>query len=155
MNFWEAELVGKFLRATRHESLKLYPVVVTVESPRRSDGNPLQFNVGYLIGDLICPTAGSRFSLNYMRIQNHLRKMGLARDSLKALQHAELADIEVVQPNFDESVADGRLSDEGSRCRKPCATSSSWCGRYRGRGDKGLQAPGSSSRPVQTTDDSS
>ena len=48
-----------------------------------------------------------------MRIQNHLRKMGLARDSLKALQHAELVDIEVVQPNFDASVADGRLSDEG------------------------------------------
>ena len=48
-----------------------------------------------------------------MRIQNHLRKMGLARDSLKALQRAELVDIEVVQPNFDERVADGRLSDEG------------------------------------------
>ena len=30
LNFWEAELVGKFLRATRHESLNLYPVVVTV-----------------------------------------------------------------------------------------------------------------------------
>ena len=26
LNFWEAELVGKFLRATRHESLNLYPV---------------------------------------------------------------------------------------------------------------------------------
>jgi predicted acylesterase/phospholipase RssA len=113
LNFWEAELVGKFLRATRHESLSLYPVIVTVESPRRSDGNPLQFNVGYLIGDLLRTDGGSRFFLNYMRIQNHLRKMGLARDSLKALQHAELADIEVVQPNFDPSVADGRLSDEG------------------------------------------
>ena len=113
LNFWEAELVSKFLRATRHESLNLYPVVVTVESPRRSDGNPLQFNVGYLIGGMIRTDSGSRFFLNYMRIQNHLRKMGLARDALKALQRAEVVDIEVVQPNFDERVADGRLSDEG------------------------------------------
>jgi predicted acylesterase/phospholipase RssA len=113
LNFWEAELVGKFLRATRHESLNLYPVLVTVESPRRADGNPLQFNVGYLIGDLVRTDGGSRFFLNYMRIQNHLRKMGLARESLKALQEMELVDIEVVQPNFDVRVADGRLSDEG------------------------------------------
>ncbi len=114
LNFWEAELVGKFLRATRHESLKLFPVVLTVESPRRSDGNPLQFNVGYLIGDLIrADNGGARFALHYMRIQDHLRKMGLARESLKALRDTELVDIDVVQPNFDEKVADGRLSDEG------------------------------------------
>jgi hypothetical protein len=113
LNFWEVELVGKFLRATGYGQLRLYPIVVTVKSPRRSDGNPLMFNVGYLIGDLIRANGGPRFSLNYMRIQNHLRKMGLARDSLEALQRAELLDIEVAQPDFDEGVADGRLSDEG------------------------------------------
>ena len=41
LNFWEAELLSKFLRATRHGSMKLYPVVVTVESPRLRSRRPL------------------------------------------------------------------------------------------------------------------
>ena len=44
--------MAKYLRATAPESQKLFPVYVTVESPRRTDGNPLRFNVGYVIGEL-------------------------------------------------------------------------------------------------------
>jgi hypothetical protein len=114
LNFWEAELLSKFLRATRHGSMKLYPVVVTVESPRRSDGNPLCFNVGYLVGGVVSKGEGApMFGLHYLRIQNHLRKMGLARETLKGLQTREGLPIAVVPPEWDAAMADGRLSDEG------------------------------------------
>ncbi|HEY6508581.1 MAG TPA: patatin-like phospholipase family protein [Vicinamibacterales bacterium] len=115
LNFWEVELLAKYLLATKHPfPLKLYPVLVTVESPRRSDGNPLQFNVGYIIGDVVrADGRGPVYSLHFMRIQNHLRKMGLAREALKALQDTESMEIEIVRPDFDKSVADGLLSDEG------------------------------------------
>ena len=36
----------------RPPAQKLFPVYVTVESPRRTDRNPLRFNVGYVIGEL-------------------------------------------------------------------------------------------------------
>ncbi len=114
LNFWEAELLSKFLGATCHAAAQLYPVVVKVESPRRSDGNPLCFNVGYLVGNVA--SGGARehaFSLHYLRIQNHLRKMGLAREALKGLQAREGMPIAVVPPEWDEGAIDGRLSDEG------------------------------------------
>jgi hypothetical protein len=114
LNFWEAELLSKFLRATRHGSMKLYPVVVTVESRRRSDGNPLCFNVGYLVGEIVTWDDGTKaFALHYLRIQNHLRKMGLARETLKRLQARDGAPIVMVRPDWDQASADGRLSDEG------------------------------------------
>ena len=81
LNFWEAELLESFL-ATRTplEALDLPPIAVTVRSPRRSDPNPLRFNVGFtVLGPE--PPSGPR-ALHYIRIQNHLRKMGLARLAL-------------------------------------------------------------------------
>jgi hypothetical protein len=114
LNFWEAELLAKFLRATRNVATRLYPVVVSVESPRRSDGNPLCFNVGYLVGNIASKDAPDQaFSLHYLRIQNHVRKMGLAREALKGLQAREGMPIAVVAPDWDPGAADGRLSDEG------------------------------------------
>jgi len=114
LNFWETELLSKYLRATRRESMKLYPVMVTVESPRRSDGNPLCFNVGYLVGEPVTWDDGTKaFGLHYLRIQNHMRKMGLAREALKGFQAREKTPIVVVAPDWDPRTADGRLSDEG------------------------------------------
>jgi hypothetical protein len=113
LNFWEAELVAKYLRATGRLAQKLFPVHVMVESPRRIDGNPLRFNVGYVIGDLeVQGRPTPTFCLHYMRIQNHVRKMGLARDALMALR-AELAvPIDVAEPLFDEEQLDQDASDE-------------------------------------------
>jgi hypothetical protein len=84
LNFWEATLVDRFLRAcTSPAGLQLVPIRVVVESPRASDGHPLDFNVGFLIGE----TDWDRkvFVLHHMRIQNHLRKMGLARAALRMI----------------------------------------------------------------------
>ena len=81
LNFWEVTLVDRFLReSTSPLQLQLVPIRVIVESPRRSDGNPLDFNVGFLIADI--DWERQVFSLHHMRIQNHLRKMGLARAAL-------------------------------------------------------------------------
>ncbi|HEV8397252.1 MAG TPA: patatin-like phospholipase family protein [Vicinamibacterales bacterium] len=113
LNFWEAELVAKYLRASGRPSQKLFPVYLTVESPRRTDGNPLRFNVGYVIGDLeVRDRPAPAFSLHYMRIQNHLRKMGLARDALLALRSAFGVAIEVAEPLFDQKELKGNASDE-------------------------------------------
>jgi hypothetical protein len=87
LNFWEIELVSKYLQESRRPSQLLLPVHLTVESPNRRDGSPLRFNVGYVIGDLEKDEqAAAVFRLHYMRIQNHLRKMGLAREALKSLR---------------------------------------------------------------------
>jgi hypothetical protein len=51
-----------------------------------------------------------RFTLHYMRIQNHLRKMGVARESLLALKRTH--ELVVGEPEFDSTLADGKASDE-------------------------------------------
>jgi hypothetical protein len=113
LNFWEAELVAKYLRASEHRRQTLFPVYLTVESPRRTDGNPLRFNVGYVIGDIdVKAGQAPTFVLHYMRIQNHLRKMGLARDALLSMRRTLGAELLVSDPRFDTRVAEGKASDE-------------------------------------------
>ena len=58
---------------------------VVVESPRRTDGDPFAFTAGYLI----LRTVGKQTSLVHMRVQNHLRKMGMAGTALRCLLEAE------------------------------------------------------------------
>jgi len=113
LNFWEAELVDKYLRASLQPVQRLFPIYVTVSSPRRSDGSPLRFNVGYIIGDIVvAPGVAPRFMLYYMRVQNHLRKMGLARDALLSLRRTFGVEVAVADVLFDPTVADGTPSDE-------------------------------------------
>lgn len=81
LNFFEVQLVDRFLRAsTDARSLQLMPIRVLVPSPRRDEHN-LDFNVGYLIAYVDWPQ--KVFHLHHMRIQNHVRKMGLAGDTLR------------------------------------------------------------------------
>ncbi|MGE3509517.1 MAG: patatin-like phospholipase family protein [Vicinamibacterales bacterium] len=81
LNFLEATLIDRFLhQCDQPHALRLVPLKVVVESPRRSDGHPLDFNVGFMICDIDWPH--KRFGLHHMRVQNHLRKMGLARAAL-------------------------------------------------------------------------
>jgi len=47
-----------------------------------------------------------------MRIQNHLRKMGLARDALLALRSELSVAIDVAEPLFDAGEMDFDASDE-------------------------------------------
>ena len=110
LNFWEAELVAKYLRATERATQTLFPVQLTVESPRRSDGQPLCFNVGYVIGGL--DRKNGELVVQYMRIQNHLRKAGLARDALMALGKKAGLTIEVADPAFNVTMLEQNASDE-------------------------------------------
>jgi hypothetical protein len=96
LNFWEVELVDTFLASMSEpvastgeparSKVRLLPIRVTVKSPRRSDGNDFEFTAGYLIAR--DATDGTR-TLLHMRVQNHLRKMGVARGALEALLTAE------------------------------------------------------------------
>lgn len=87
LNFFEVQLVDRFLTHTGEDrSLFLLPIRVYVPSPKR-DANNLDFGVGYLIADIdddrkVC-------WLHHIRIQNHLRKMGLARQALRLLKSTE------------------------------------------------------------------
>ena len=129
LNFWEAELVDKYMRATRHPVQRLFPIYVRVESPRRSDGSPLRFNVGYIIGDVVvAPGVAPRFVLYYMRVQNHLRKMGLARDALMSLRRTLGVELLVGDPSFDPARRRrhglGRSAALGRRARASARASS-------------------------------
>jgi hypothetical protein len=66
------------------------------------------------VGEIVSTPGGAKvFGLHYLRIQNHLRKMGLAREALKGLQRRDKMPIRVVPPDWDTRAADGSLSDEG------------------------------------------
>jgi hypothetical protein len=115
LNFWEATLVDRFLMASAsRRPLRLIPVRVTVESPRRSDGNALEFNVGYLIAEI--DWEGRLFTLHHMRIQNHLRKMGLARAALGMIENAPPEGwgmtLDVMEPDVPTTPSGGVSTDE-------------------------------------------
>lgn len=75
-------LVAYFLdKRTGDDRLSLHAIRVGVESPRRSDGNPFEFTVGYLI----LAHEGDMARLVHMRVQNHLRKMGVGGAALRCL----------------------------------------------------------------------
>jgi hypothetical protein len=115
LNFWEATLVDRFLMTSAStRPLRLVPVRVMVESPRRSDGNALDFNVGYLIAEI--DWDGRLFTLHHMRIQNHLRKMGLARAALGMIENAPPEGwgmtLDVMEPDVPTTPSDGVSTDE-------------------------------------------
>lgn len=101
LNFFEVQLVDRFLQAsTVTQSLQLMPIRVYVPSPRRDEHN-LDFNVGYIVGHVDWP--GKVFRLHHMRIQNHLRKMGLAGHTLRMVTAPPQAkgwglQLEIVEP---------------------------------------------------------
>ncbi len=68
------------------------------------------------------------FVLHYMRIQNHLRKMGLARDALMSLRRTLGVEIDVGDPLFDPARRRrhglGRSAAVGRRGSCACAPSS-------------------------------
>ncbi len=83
LNFWEVELVAHFLDEMATDGvLTLHPIRIVVESPRRADGHPFEFTSGYLI---LRDAAADSATLVHVRVQNHLRKMGVAATALRDL----------------------------------------------------------------------
>ncbi len=103
IDFWEAELIRLFIQegwyggpddkmtaAMRQDKelalshLYIIPFDMVVESPRKEHRQKLQFNVGFALA-LIPDPDGARADIVYFRIQDHMRKMGLARAALGEL----------------------------------------------------------------------
>ena len=81
-NFWEAELLAHFLDANpKSAGLSVHPIRVSVKSPRPADTYPFEFTAGYLI---VHDREGVT-RLVHIRVQNHLRKMGVAGTALRCL----------------------------------------------------------------------
>src|SRR4029453_1467329 len=109
VNFWEAELLKRYLDAGPPSADQaIVPIQVIVESPRRTDGHPLLFNVGFAVLGL--PSGDRGHMLHYIRIQNHLRKMGLAEQALTELVAKGLTDV-AIGPERDQAMT-GRATDE-------------------------------------------
>ncbi len=83
LNFWEAELVASLLDQTATDTpLSLHPIRVMVESPRREDGHPFAFTAGYFV---LAHATTDEAALVHVRVQNHLRKMGVAGTALREI----------------------------------------------------------------------
>jgi len=95
LDFWEVELIATFLENGRAEgeldaagrsremSLELVPFQVFVKDLKSIDNEDLDFNIGFALGDF--SSKADAASVRYFRIQNHVRKMGLAREVLDCL----------------------------------------------------------------------
>ena len=131
LNFWEAELVAKYMRATRHagaEAVSRLPHG-REPAPRPTATRCASTSATSSATSKCSDRRGARaFVLHYMRIQNHLRKMGLARDALMALRDGRSASSSTCgDPLFDAT----RCRRHGlgrSACRRP-RTPSAGCAR--------------------------
>ena len=90
LNFWEVELTGAFLEwGHRPEdqapgfALQIVPFEMVVPSLLR-DGRELRFVFGFALVRIVGSNP-QKAEIWYFRIQDHLRKMGLARAALSAL----------------------------------------------------------------------
>jgi hypothetical protein len=86
---WEAELINAFAQKMRKSDLQLYvvPFRVLVPSPRDHKSQDLEFNVGYALLEMAAPDA-DKAEIVYFRIQDHMRKMGMARLAIAELLRA-------------------------------------------------------------------
>ena len=120
LNFFEVQLVDRFLTtSTEERPLQLMPIRVLVPSPRRDEHN-LDFNVGYLIGHI--DWENKVFWLHHMRVQNHLRKMGIARQALGMITGRTEnggwgLQLRVVEPDANTVKGDNVALDEGQPTR--------------------------------------
>jgi predicted acylesterase/phospholipase RssA len=97
LDSWEVDLLRTFLAKCRRpggeapalaelagSTLKLFPFEAVVDSHYDNSGQSLKFNIGLavVLAPNVSPPAASIW---YFRIQDHLRKMGLAHEALRAL----------------------------------------------------------------------
>lgn len=83
LNFLEADLLATLLAARSDDGpLTVYPIRIIVKSPRPRDPETFEFTAGYVV---VREAHGPDPTLVHMRVQNHLRKMGVAREALAAL----------------------------------------------------------------------
>jgi hypothetical protein len=90
LDAWETKLVIAFLaeglpKITKNlaftvEDLELLPIRVRLRELKSIEDEPLTFNIGFAVGQF--SNAAPNPTISYFRIQNHVRKMGLARQAL-------------------------------------------------------------------------
>jgi hypothetical protein len=114
LNFLEVDLLAKLIGARSDESpLTVSPVRITVKSPRPRDPETFEFTAGYVV---LREAQGPEPALVHMRVQNHLRKMGVAREALAALvsdlRKVTGGRLRVEMPDKDPVSQDSASSDE-------------------------------------------
>ncbi|MBT8371586.1 MAG: hypothetical protein KJO34_11525, partial [Deltaproteobacteria bacterium] len=77
-NYFERRMIEDLLR-TNLKPCKIFPIFIKTDDNPLKDDAHFYFNVGFVMMDL------EQKQIYYFRIQNHLRQMGLARRSLRAL----------------------------------------------------------------------
>jgi hypothetical protein len=118
LGFREIQLVREFLKSrwmTTDESLPglcILPLRMKVSSPR-DDGDAIQFPFGFTLASLAKTPEGEVIAeIAYFRIRNYVRKMGLARQALIALQEKYIIK-NAIRPASDEQVRKLREAGKG------------------------------------------
>jgi len=95
LDLWEVELLATFLEKGRPRTsnspdklagpsnLELIPVRMSVSNLKSVNNEELKFNIGFALGQFSSKEQPP--SISYFRIQNHVRKMGLAREALNCM----------------------------------------------------------------------
>ncbi|MGA7795160.1 MAG: patatin-like phospholipase family protein [Candidatus Acidiferrales bacterium] len=118
LGFREIEIVGEFLKSCRPPDgqslprLFVLPFRMTVHSPRNAN-DIIEFNFGFALASFTASPQGKKTAeIAYFRIRNYVRKMGLARQALIALQ--ENYKIKNAIPTAsDEQIQDLRRAGRG------------------------------------------
>ncbi len=98
-NYFETKLLISLIKANPKPCI-IYPLFIRIEDNPLKDKLEFDFNIGFIMMDY------SQKEMYYFRIQNHLRKMGLARESLLAFLSDEYfyekrINLNLVRPSFD------------------------------------------------------
>jgi hypothetical protein len=98
-NYFETELLIDLIKTNLHPCT-IYPIFICTEDNPLKDKLTFDFNVGFIIMD------SSQTEMYYFRIQNHLRKMGLARESLRVFLSHEFfrqknISLNLLEPSFE------------------------------------------------------
>jgi hypothetical protein len=90
LNSWEVELIKMILEgesdppAAGAPALDIIPIEMIVQHEPRVQSQQMRFTIGFAIG----ARGVASLEIQYFRIQDHIRKMGLAREALKQLIRA-------------------------------------------------------------------
>jgi hypothetical protein len=103
LNYFEVHLINQFSRAYAEsvQHLRVIPLQILVASPDAispDDPRRLVFTFGFALAKIARGARRPQATLVYFRVQDHLRKMGLARDALRDLHRSY--DLRVPPPGF-------------------------------------------------------
>ncbi len=97
LNSWELQLIEFFRKNSQFaaeestpvlERLRVFPLQIVVRAPDREDEKDtrmMRFTFGFVLAEIQRDNDRKTIKIRYLRVQDHLRKMGLARQALRQL----------------------------------------------------------------------